>query len=206
MSSSSVRLLLRSVAGALIASFFFISASLAQLSPQAVSQFLANPGQTLQQFPNGGAQLVSFIRNLALSNPDTLPVIISLLANASKDQQAAIGAGLGRAAQASLQNNRPMRRRFSRRLPHRGSKTQLLLLQPCRKRADGAAAAVVWAVGGVCGPGFGSSRRWRWQRRLGRYRRDKPDSEPRTNSDWWHCRWRWRWRYDDYDAGSVSPR
>jgi|SRR5581483_1516170 len=77
----------------------------AQLSQQEISQFLANPASLLSANPDGGGKLVSTVRDLALSDPATLPVIISLLANANSAQQAAIGSGLGQAAMASLRSN-----------------------------------------------------------------------------------------------------
>lgn len=77
----------------------------AQLTPQQVSQFLANPTAILTANPNGGAELVSTIRDLILSDSTTLSVVINLLANANSDQQAAIGTGLGEAAQALVRTN-----------------------------------------------------------------------------------------------------
>lgn len=78
-----------------------LSGEPAQLSPQEVSQFLANPASLLANNPEGGGRLVSAIRDLLLSDPTTLPAIISLLADANAAQQAALGTGLGQAAQAS---------------------------------------------------------------------------------------------------------
>jgi hypothetical protein len=72
------------------------------LSPNA---FLANPAQILTQNQEGGPQLVSLIRTLAAADPSTLPAILGLLANASKDQKAAIGAGLAQAARIVLRTN-----------------------------------------------------------------------------------------------------
>src|ERR1700730_3627707 len=69
-----------------------------QLPAQAVADFIANPGQLLQQFPNGGPDIISQIRDLAASSPATLPVILSLIATADPTQVDAIGTGLGQAA------------------------------------------------------------------------------------------------------------
>lgn len=73
-----------------------------QLPAQQVSDFLANPGALLAQNAQGGAGLISTIRDLAASNPSTLPAIILLLNNANETQQSAIGTGLGQAAQLCL--------------------------------------------------------------------------------------------------------
>jgi hypothetical protein len=68
------------------------------LSPQAVNQFVSDPASLLAEFPNGGAKMISEVRDLALSNPATLNALVSLLTNANLDQQKALGAGLGQAA------------------------------------------------------------------------------------------------------------
>ena len=72
---------------------------------QAINQFLANPAQVLQQYPNGGAQLISLIRDVAVSHPEALQTITGLLPGASADQQSAIGSGLGQAAQIVVRTN-----------------------------------------------------------------------------------------------------
>lgn len=74
---------------------------------QAVANFKANPGQLLTQNPNGGAELVSRTREIAVSDPTALDQIIALLANASKDQKVAIAAGLAQAARVVVRSNQP---------------------------------------------------------------------------------------------------
>src|SRR5436305_14502950 len=69
-----------------------------QLPAQVVNDFVANAGQMLQQNPNGGAQMIARIRDLAASNPSTLQAIMGLVATANKDQKVAIGTGLAQAA------------------------------------------------------------------------------------------------------------
>ena len=75
------------------------------LPASAVDAFLANPAALLTQFPNGGAQMISRIRDLAASNPATLNVLISLVGNANPAQQTAIGTGLGQAALVCVKND-----------------------------------------------------------------------------------------------------
>jgi len=109
MYRSTLKFLRMVIVGTFAAIYLMISpevpASAAQLTPQEVAQFLANPAALLASNPDGGAGLVSSVRDLLLSDPATLPVIISLLANANQAQQSAIGSGLGQAATASLQTN-----------------------------------------------------------------------------------------------------
>ena len=75
------------------------------LTPQQISQFEANPAAALAQYSNGGAELVSFIRDLMLTDPATLNGIIGLIPTASPAQQSAIGTGLGQAAQSLVRTN-----------------------------------------------------------------------------------------------------
>lgn len=69
-----------------------------QLPGQVVSQFINDPGKLLTQFPNGGPQMISLIRDLVASEPGTLPLIINLNGKANTEQVQALGAGLGQAA------------------------------------------------------------------------------------------------------------
>jgi hypothetical protein len=80
-----------------------------QLPAQTVSNFLNDPGQLLQQYskPDQQAALTSMIRDLLASNPATLQPILQLLANATKDQKSAIGAGAGQAARICIRSDQP---------------------------------------------------------------------------------------------------
>ena len=69
-----------------------------QLPANVVSQFVNDPGKLLTQFPSGGSQMISLIRDLVASDPGVLPLIINLNAKANTEQVQAMGAGLGQAA------------------------------------------------------------------------------------------------------------
>ena len=69
-----------------------------QLPAQVVSRFMNDPGRLLTQFPDGGPQMISLIRDLVASDPGALPLITELNAKANTDQVQAIGTGLGQAA------------------------------------------------------------------------------------------------------------
>jgi hypothetical protein len=69
-----------------------------QLPAHVVSQFINDPGKLLAQFPGGGAQMSSLVRDLVASDPGALPLIINLNGKANTEQVQAIGAGLGQAA------------------------------------------------------------------------------------------------------------
>jgi hypothetical protein len=101
------RAFVRTVLGAAIAGFVLASVPPATaalyppqqaMSPQAVQQFLSNPAALLTQFPNGGAQMIAAVRDLAASDPQTLDALIGLLKTATPDQASAIGTALGQVA------------------------------------------------------------------------------------------------------------
>jgi len=79
-------------------------AAAAVYSPQqalpepAILDFLADPSALLNQYPDGGAQMIARVRDLAASDPLTLNAIVELLATANHNQSVAIGTGLGQVA------------------------------------------------------------------------------------------------------------
>jgi hypothetical protein len=73
-------------------------------TPDQVAAFLANPGPTLAANLNGSSAFIALVQAAALTSPDALAMIVSLLGNATPAQQSAIGAGLGQAALASPGN------------------------------------------------------------------------------------------------------
>jgi hypothetical protein len=68
------------------------------LPAQTVSDFMNDPSSLLQSNANGGAGLISKVRDLIMSNPQTFPLVMGLLARANDGQQQAIGSGVGQAA------------------------------------------------------------------------------------------------------------
>ena len=69
-----------------------------QLPAKTLTQFIADPGQLQSKYPNGGARMISFVRDLVASDPNMLPRVLDQSANSNADQVNAIGAGLGQAA------------------------------------------------------------------------------------------------------------
>ena len=68
-------------------------------------QFIPHPDQLLTKFPNGGAEMISQVRELTLANHANLPYILEVLARANHEQGIAIGTGLGQAALASVKTD-----------------------------------------------------------------------------------------------------
>ena len=75
------------------------------LSPPAIQDFLADPSALLKEYPDGGAQMISRVRDLAASDPMTLNAIIGLLATANPNQSTAIGTGLGQVALMAVKSD-----------------------------------------------------------------------------------------------------
>ena len=71
-----------------------------QLPQQVISDFNKAPTGLLQQFPQAGPPLISRVRDLAASDPSTLPNLVALLTNTAvtPDQLRAIVAGLAQVA------------------------------------------------------------------------------------------------------------
>lgn len=110
MFRQSSKQVLRATAVALAAGFICLQspgqmAMAATLTPQQISQFQANPAAALAQYPDGGPELVSLIRDLMLTDPATLNSIMGMVPTAKPGQQSAIGTGLGQAAQALVRTN-----------------------------------------------------------------------------------------------------
>ena len=75
------------------------------LPPPAIQDFLADPSALLKEYPDGGAQMISRVRDLAASDPMTLNAIIGLLATANPNQSTAIGTGLGQVALMAVKSD-----------------------------------------------------------------------------------------------------
>jgi hypothetical protein len=76
-----------------------------QLPAQVVADFLANPGQLLQQFGQGGPSMISQVRDLAASSPAAVPLILDLIRDANPMQVDAVGSGMGQAALICLKQD-----------------------------------------------------------------------------------------------------
>jgi hypothetical protein len=76
-----------------------------QLPANTVARFTANPAQLLSEYPNGGGQMISLVRDLVASDPATLPLVLDLSAKSNTDQVNSIGTGLGQAALVCSRND-----------------------------------------------------------------------------------------------------
>jgi hypothetical protein len=97
MFATGFRFLVRATVGAVLAGLMFMTLATTGAQAATVDEFLANPAQVMAQYPNGGAELISLIRDVATSHPEALATITGLLSSGTADQQAAVGSGLGQA-------------------------------------------------------------------------------------------------------------
>lgn len=97
MFATGFRYLVRATAGALAAGLMFATLVTTPAKAATVAEFIANPTQVMAQYPNGGAELIALIRDVATSRPDALATLTALLSSGSAEQQAAVGSGLGQA-------------------------------------------------------------------------------------------------------------
>jgi hypothetical protein len=96
-------MMFRSVVRFSLGAVFIMFAPLANaqaLPPAEVAAFLANPGQVMSQFPNGGPGLAKEVSDLVGSDKATLSSLIALAKTANEDQRKAIAQGLAQAAKA----------------------------------------------------------------------------------------------------------
>jgi len=103
----------RCIAGAMLAAFVMAAVGMSAANAQqsqtpTASAFLANPGQLLQQNPNGGSLLANAVQQLALSDTSTFKVLLGLVATANDAQKSAIGQGLAQAAKIEVLTNQPL--------------------------------------------------------------------------------------------------
>lgn len=122
MLSSVCRYALKVATSIVAAGFIFASSAVAQSNQnQAIDQFLANPNQVLQQYPKGGAQLISLIRDVCVSHKEALKTLTGLLKGSNKEQQLATGSGLGQCAQIAVRTDQAYANQIQQAVADSGS-------------------------------------------------------------------------------------
>jgi hypothetical protein len=156
---SVVKFALRVAAAAVIVATVSSAASAAvypprqQLSAQIISEFKGSPTSLLQQHPQAGAAMISRVRDLAASDPTTLPVLIGLLKDSatSKDQVKAIVAGLAQVARLAARNDQAFADEIQRAIA--GTNNQDVISAYQAATGDVAIAAAGGGGGGGAGGG-----------------------------------------------------
>ena len=155
---SVLRLALRMAAAAAFAVTLQSAASAAVYPPQrqlpatVISDFKAAPTSLLQQYPTGGPQLISRVRDLGASDPTTLPGLIALLKDTATttDQMRAIVAGLAQVARMAAQQDQAYANEIQTAIAGTGNPDVIAAYQA----ATGDVA--IAATGGGAGGGSGS--------------------------------------------------
>jgi hypothetical protein len=137
--------------------WIFGATASAQAPNQAVDQFLADPNQLLQAFPNGGARLISVIRDTVASHPEAFQRMVDLLKNAKKEQQAAFGSAFGQAAQLVVRTNQPYATQIQQAIADSGSEEAKIAFAAVVGDVAIGAADGGGGSGGSGGGGIGSS-------------------------------------------------
>ncbi len=124
-----------------------------QLPAATVSKFVGDPSASLNQAPQGGGQFLNQVRDLAASNPDTLPLISGLVSKANKDQKFAIGSGLAQAAIICAKTDQPYAAKIQQAILD--TKDQELIVAFAAISGDRATTAVGGAGAGAPGGASG---------------------------------------------------
>ncbi|MGX1166182.1 hypothetical protein AB7M16_002448 [Bradyrhizobium sp. USDA 372] len=155
-----IRIALRMAAAAAVAATIATAASAAVYPPQrqlpatVISDFKAAPNSLLQQYPTGGPQLISRVRDLGASDPTTLPGLIALLKDpaTTKDQMRAIVAGLAQVARMAAQQDQAYANEIQTAIAGTGNPDVIAAYQA----ATGDVAIAATGGGGAGGGGSGS--------------------------------------------------
>lgn len=109
-------MMFRSVVRCSFGAVFLLSAQLANaqiagqspaLPPATIADFLANPSQLLNQFPNGGPGLAKQVGDLVDSDKATLATLIAIAKTANEDQRKAIANALAQVAKSYASSGDP---------------------------------------------------------------------------------------------------
>ncbi|WP_448041496.1 hypothetical protein [Bradyrhizobium liaoningense] len=124
-----------------------------QLPAQVITEFKASPNSLLQQYPTGGPQLISRVRDLGASDPTTLPGLIALLKDSAttSDQIRAIVAGLAQVARMAAQQDQAYANEIQTAIAGTGNPDVIAAYQ-----AATGDVAIAAAGGGAGGGGSGS--------------------------------------------------
>lgn len=156
---SVIRIALRVAAAAALAATITTAASAAVYPPQrqlpatVISEFKAAPNSLLQQYPTGGPQLISRVRDLGASDPTTLPGLIALLKDpaTTKDQMRAIVGGLAQVARMAAQSDQAFANEIQAAIANTGNQDVIAAYQAATGDVQIAATG-----GGAGGGGTGA--------------------------------------------------
>lgn len=125
-----------------------------QLPAQVITEFKASPSTLLQQYSAGGASLITRVRDLAASDPTTLPGLIALLKDpaTTKDQMRAIVTGLAQVARMAAQQDQAFANEIQTQIAATGNSDVIAAYQA----AAGDTLIAATGGGGAGGGGTGT--------------------------------------------------
>ncbi|MGR4930964.1 hypothetical protein ACIPUD_29760 [Bradyrhizobium sp. CAR08] len=126
-----------------------------QLPAQVISDFKGSPQSLLQQYPNGGPQMIIRVTDLGASDPTTLPGLIALLKDpaTTKDHMKAIVGGLALVARMAAQTDQA----YGTEIQNAIAGTQNADVIAAYQAATGDAAIAATGGGGAGGSGTGGA-------------------------------------------------
>lgn len=151
MGRLSVRKLQHAV-GVCAAVVCFATAAFGAATQQQINDFLANPSSLLRQYPNGGARMIAMVRELACTDHSTLPALGKQLGSANKDQQSAIGTGLGQCARSIVNTDQAYANSIAETIASSGSQAANDAYAGVTQNVATAATGAGGGGGGIGGP------------------------------------------------------
>lgn len=126
-----------------------------QLQAQVISDFKGSPQSLLQQYPNGGPQMILRVTDLGASDPTTLPGLIALLKDpaTTKEQMRAIVGGLAQVARMAAQTDQA----YGTEIANAIAGTQNADVIAAYQAATGDVAILSTGAGGGGGSGTGGA-------------------------------------------------
>jgi hypothetical protein len=122
------------------------------LPTESVQQFLGNPSSLLAQFPSGGPQMITKVRDLLASDPATLAPLMALLKSANPDQSAAMGTACGQVALMAVNSDPAFANQIQTEIAQSGN-SQALVAFGAVVGGDIKLSAATGTTGGAAGGG-----------------------------------------------------
>jgi hypothetical protein len=125
-----------------------------QLPAQTITDFKTSPASLLTRYPDGGSQMISNVRDLAASDPSTLPVLVGLLKDPTikTGQLQAIVAGLAQVARLASRTDQAFADEIQRAIAGTNNPQVIAAYQA----ATGDVAIAATGGGGAGGGGTGT--------------------------------------------------
>lgn len=122
-----------------------------------MAAFTAEAGKILQEFPEGGGQMIARIRDLLASDSATLPLVIGLLPNANSEQKSAIGTAFAQAARICIKPDQAYAAQLQQAVVQTNDQTLMVAYSAAAGDQPIAATAIAGVALGGLGGGVGGA-------------------------------------------------